>query len=141
MRACVDASSDELQNAVGLYPHLSCVEDVRPPETGLVMLRGRIGGDGTSFNVGEATVTRAVVKLADGALGFSYLIGRSKECARLAAIIDALGQNPEARLRLEREFVAVVGARKARERDARRRKTAATRVDFFTLVRGEDDGQ
>ena len=45
--------------------------ELRAPETGLVMLRGRIGGSGASFNVGEATVTRAAVQLASGEQGFA----------------------------------------------------------------------
>ena len=34
-------------------------ELLRGPETGLVTVRGRIGGGGAPFNTGEATVTRA----------------------------------------------------------------------------------
>ena len=37
--------------------------ELRAAETGLVMLRGRIGGDGDPFNLGEATVTRAAVQI------------------------------------------------------------------------------
>ena len=102
------------------------------------MLRGRMGGSGPPFNVGEATVTRAVVRLNTGAVGFSYLLGRSHRRARLAALVDALGQDPNWRARLETSLVAPVEARQAAA-DARvRADTAATRVDFFTLVRGED---
>jgi alpha-D-ribose 1-methylphosphonate 5-triphosphate synthase subunit PhnG len=102
------------------------------------MLRGRMGGSGPAFNIGEATVTRATVRLDTGTVGFSYLLGRSRRRARLAALVDALGQDPAWRERLERNLVAPVEARQAAT-DARvRADTAATRVDFFTLVRGED---
>ena len=122
MRTCAQATEAEL----------------RPVETGLVMLRGRMGGSGPAFNIGEATVTRATVRLDTGTVGFSYLLGRSHRRARLAALVDALGQDPAWREGLERNLVAPVEERQAAT-DARvRADTAATRVDFFTLVRGED---
>ncbi len=138
MKACALASADELANAVAQIADAAACEMVRQPEIGLVMLRGRIGGDGAPFNTGEATVTRAVVRLPTGEVGFSYLLGRSKTRARLAACIDALGQVPEHRAHFDTSFVAPVMQRVENERLARRAETAATRVQFFTLVRGED---
>lgn len=138
MQACALASADELATAIEQIADAAAYEIVRQPEIGLVMLRGRVGGDGAPFNVGEATVTRAVVRLATGELGFSYLLGRSKMRARLAAYIDALGQIPGQRAQFDASFVAPVMQRVESERLARRAETAATRVQFFTLVRGED---
>jgi alpha-D-ribose 1-methylphosphonate 5-triphosphate synthase subunit PhnG len=112
--------------------------ELRPAETGLVMVRGRIGGDGQPFNVGEATVTRAAVRLTSGEVGFSYLLGRDSERARLAAICDALWQNEAKRAAVEHYVLAPIRARAEAERARQREQTAATRVDFFTLVRGED---
>ncbi len=138
MRVCAEATEAELDQALAAFGNLPEVEDVRSPETGLVMLRGRIGGDGRGFNVGEATVTRAVVRLETGAVGFSYLLGRSVRRARLAAIVDALGQDARFRETLEASLVGPVKARRAMEIARTAEETAATRVDFFTLVRGED---
>jgi alpha-D-ribose 1-methylphosphonate 5-triphosphate synthase subunit PhnG len=112
--------------------------DVRPPETGLLMLRGRIGGDGAPFNVGEATVTRCAVQLPSGEIGFSYALGRDRDKARLAALCDALWQTNGHRVAVEHHILAPVRARLESEREIAARRTAATRVDFFTLVRGED---
>ena len=112
--------------------------ELRPVESGLVMLRGRIGGDGAPFNLGEATVTRAAVRTASGEVGFAYVLGRDHRKARLVALCDALWQNEQQRPALERHVLEPVRARLARERAERERDTAATRVDFFTLVRGED---
>lgn len=111
---------------------------LRGPETGLVTVRGRIGGGGTPFNFGEATVTRATVRLPDGSVGHSYALGRDREKARLAAIADALWQNPERRPEIEVRILAPLRDARAAADDLRRAETAATRVDFFTLVRGED---
>lgn len=112
--------------------------DVRRPETGLVMLRGRIGGDGAPFNVGEATVTRAAVRLASGgAVGSSYVLGRDADRARMAAVLDALWQQGHDEV-VERSVLSAVAARLEAETSEKAARTAATRVDFFTLVRGED---
>ena len=93
MRACAEASEAELEVALAQLGDLPAAEELRPPQTGLVMLRGRIGGSGPAFNVGEATVTRAALRLQSGAVGFSYLLGRSHRRARLAALVDAIGQD------------------------------------------------
>jgi alpha-D-ribose 1-methylphosphonate 5-triphosphate synthase subunit PhnG len=138
MRVCAQATEIELGVALdALHPRPEAF-DVRPPESGLVMLRGRIGGSGAPFNVGEATVTRAVVRLATGETGFSYLLGRSKTRARLAAISDGAGQNPGYRPSIERYLVHPVTSRLEIERRIACEEAAATRVEFFTLVRGED---
>ncbi len=112
--------------------------DLKPVETGLVMLRGRMGGDGAAFNVGEATVTRAVVELSSGERGYGHVLGRDANHARAAAVLDALWQS-SARPAVEMEVLRPIEARLAAERAKVRAETAATRVDFFTLVRGEDD--
>ena len=70
-------------------------EDLREPENGLVMVRGRIGGDGAPFNLGEATVSRAAVRLATGEVGFGYTLGRDRQKARMIALCDALVQSNE----------------------------------------------
>ena len=138
MKVCAHASAEEMQAAIsGVIPE-SGITVLRAPDVGMVMLRGRVGGNGAPFNLGEATVTRAAVKLDSGEIGYAYLLGRDLERARLAAIIDALGQRSADRARLERDFVAPVTARLAQAADLRRRRTAATRVNFFIMVRGED---
>jgi alpha-D-ribose 1-methylphosphonate 5-triphosphate synthase subunit PhnG len=138
MATLADARADEiaaLLAALGPPAHV----ELRPVETGLVMLQGRIGGDGAPFNFGEATVTRAAVRIASGEVGFSYVLGRDRDKARLAALCDALWQRETTRAALEREVLAPIRARLEAERTLRREEIAASRVDFFTLVRGEDD--
>ncbi|MHC1999226.1 phosphonate C-P lyase system protein PhnG [Methylobacterium sp. CM6241] len=131
------ATSGELRVAMAQAGIAAEAEDLRPIETGLVMVRGRIGGDGRAFNAGEATVTRAAVRLPSGETGFAYHLGRDRVRARLAAILDAHWQRPEARPALEAALEAIAGRRAEAVRQAAR-KTAATRVNFFTLARGED---
>lgn len=138
MSVCAHATEAELEAALAAVGPLPALSELRAPEIGLVMLRGRIGGDGAAFNLGEATVTRAAVRLESGVIGHSYLLGRERRRARLAAIVDALGQCEEFGPPLERHLMAPVSARVERERARRVGETNATRVEFFTLVRGED---
>lgn len=113
-------------------------EVLRGPETGLVTVRGRIGGGGDAFNVGEATVTRATVRTASGQVGHAYLLGRDSERARLAAIIDALLKDPATAADVEARVLGPLRTASETDRKRRAEETAATKVDFFTLVRGED---
>ncbi len=103
------------------------------------MLRGRAGGDGAPFNLGEATVTRAIVELPGGERGYSHVLGRDAERARLVAIFDALWQKPQQRRMVETCVLEPIIARLEAGRARRSAEIAATRVDFFTLKRGEDE--
>ncbi len=118
-----------------LGPDLPDHEVLKAPETGTVMVEGRAGGAGRRFNLGEATVTRCVVRLADGLMGFSYALGRDAGKARLAAILDARLQAQAADSALH-QAVRNMAARQGAARELASRKAAATKVDFFTLVRG-----
>ena len=138
MRVCADATEDELQAALGGLGELPSYRVLRAPETALVMLRGRIGGDGAPFNVGEATASRAAVRLASGETGIGYVLGRDREKAQLVAICDALVQSERYREAVEAHVVAPIRARVAAARRRKAEQTAATKVDFFTLARGED---
>ncbi|MGJ5010863.1 phosphonate C-P lyase system protein PhnG [Bradyrhizobium oligotrophicum] len=111
--------------------------DLRPAENGLVMLRGRIGGDGAPFNVGEATVSRAAVRLESGEVGFGYVLGRDADKARLIALCDAMIQSSSHVRSIETQVVAPLQAQMRASRAHRAEQAAATRVDFYTMVRGE----
>jgi alpha-D-ribose 1-methylphosphonate 5-triphosphate synthase subunit PhnG len=112
-------------------------EDLREPENGLVMVRGRVGGDGAPFNLGEATVSRAAVRLSTGEVGFGYTLGRDREKARLIALCDAMVQSVELAGAIEAQVVAPLRAAMIERRNRKAAEAAATRVDFYTLVRGE----
>jgi alpha-D-ribose 1-methylphosphonate 5-triphosphate synthase subunit PhnG len=132
---CKTSRLQELWNGLGLDPAYKLL---RGPESGLVMLRGRVGGTGEAFNVGEATVTRASVRLEDGSVGHAMALGRDAAKARLSAIIDALCQSRETAALIDAGMIAPMQEELDRDDEMRRQQTAATRVDFFTLVRGED---
>jgi alpha-D-ribose 1-methylphosphonate 5-triphosphate synthase subunit PhnG len=120
-------------NAIVVPAH----ENLREPENGLVMVRGRIGGDGAPFNLGEATVSRAAVRLSTGEVGFGYTLGRDRQKARMIALCDALIQSNEFAEAVEAEVIGPLRTQMISMRNRSAAETAATRVDFYTLVRGE----
>ena len=120
-----------------LAPDLPPHDLLRAPEIGAVMLEGRIGGTGGRFNLGEMTVTRCSVRLDCGTVGHSCVQGRDRDHARRAAVADALIQT-EAAPRIDGEILSMLRSEAAAKKTRRAEKAAATRVEFFTMVRGED---
>lgn len=113
-------------------------EWLRAPEAGMAMVKGRAGGDGAPFNLGEMTMTRCAVRLDDGTVGFGYVAGRHKRHAALSALCDALLQQPANRDRLLAELIAPLADAQSQRADDRSRRAASTKVDFFTMVRGDN---
>lgn len=131
------ASRPELEEALKRLGNQLEVEHIRPAEPGMVMLRGRIGGTGDAFNLGEATVTRCALRVGASAMGVGYTLGRDRRKAEVIAIFDALLQNPERQLQLEREVVGPLASRQTALRNAASRSASSSKVEFFTFVRGE----
>ncbi|MEQ9721583.1 phosphonate C-P lyase system protein PhnG [Yersinia alsatica] len=120
---------------------------IRAPEIGLNQLQARMGGTGRRFILGDMTITRAVIKLDDHAdvYGYSYIAGRNKPHAELCALLDALLQlstlgSKSAGLNelLLNTVIHPLAAAQQERRELRARAIATSKVDFFTLVRGED---
>lgn len=114
---------------------------LRKPEAGLVMVRARAGGSGGQFNLGEMTVTRCTVRVAarDGAAlsGTAYVAGRSLRKAQIAAIVDAMLQDPARHDAIHAAVIAPLQAERARTEQSLHARAASTKVEFFTMVRGE----
>lgn len=128
------APAHEVLSAWDRLENRPAYRTLRAPEIGLVMVRGRMGGTGDAFNLGEMTVTRAAVRLEAGASGIGYVAGRDRRHAEIAAAVDAMMQSPALRPAAEAILSPLEAAyRQRREADAR--KAAATKVDFFTMVR------
>ena len=136
MTVLAHSSAAEIAGHLGRLA-LPAHDILREPEDGLVMLRGRAGGDGTAFNLGEATVSRAAVRLASGEVGFGYTLGRDRDKARMIALCDALVQSDEFAGAVEAAVIAPLRAAMVARRQQKAAETAATRVDFYTMVRGE----
>lgn len=128
-----------IENRLRTLPSFAWPEfkHVRGPETGMVMTQARAGGTGARFSAGEMTVTRCSVALNDGTIGHAYIAGRDHRHAELAAVLDGALQTSAADELIAHIIDPLAAAQKER-RDRRSREAAATKVDFFTMVRGED---
>ena len=127
---------------------------LRRPETGLMMVQGRAGGTGERFNLGEVTVTRCALRLAvahddgpaglapdDTPVGVAYVLGRNHRQAQMAAVADALLQDPAQRPELELTLLEPVRAHLLRQQTQRHQRAQTTKVDFLTVAREASDGE
>lgn len=135
-----------LEPALGHYldrPTSTAVHWLRRPEVGLMMVQGRAGGTGERFNLGEVTVTRCALRLQEpaGALaGVAWVLGRNQRHCMLAAVADALLQDPARQAQLDAELLEPVRQHLRELAHARSDRAQSTRVDFFTLARESDGG-
>lgn len=130
------ANRAELEAYIAALRPLPVHETVRPAEAGMVMLRARVGGTGDAFNLGEASLVRCAIRVGR-ALGVGYALGRDKRKAELIALLDALLQDEEHTAKLMQDVVEPLARRQQAERDAQSSAAATSKVDFFTMVRGE----
>ena len=124
----------DLETLRRLCPVLPAHTRLRGPEIGMTMLRGRAGGTGSRFNLGEMTVTRCTIRNSTGLVGHAYIAGRNPDLAELAAQLDAALQDPTLRPALDATIIAPLEAAQAATRAEKSRRAAATRVDFFTMA-------
>ena len=101
------------------------------------MVRARTSEAGRVFNLGEMTVTRCAVRLVGGQVGVGYVAGRSKRHAALVALFDGLLQDETRHDEVHASVILPLSATRARQRAAEASRTADTKVEFFTMVRGE----
>ena len=130
MSVLARADADELGARLRALPSYRVL---RGPEAGLVMVRGRTGGGGAPFNLGEMTVTRCTVRTEAGFVGHAYVAGRNERQAELAALADALLQDPLRQAALLADLIEPLAAAQQSRRDAIAAKAAATRVQFFAM--------
>ena len=106
---------------------------IRGPEGGLVMVRGRAGGGGSAFNLGEMTVTRCTIRTETGFIGHAYVAGREERRAELAALVDALMQDNDRNTEIETRVITPLEKQQTQRQANRAAKAAATRVQFFAM--------
>lgn len=141
MATLAKADLPQLEQQVSSFSDLPNYGFLRHPEIGLTMVQGRTGGTGHPFYLGEMTVTRCVVKLEipdldEPIAGFSYVAGRSQRHAELAALCDALLQHPAWHDRIQAQVILPLQVIAQQQQAQQQRQAEATRVNFFTLVRG-----
>ncbi len=135
----------------GLADHTQITPQwLRRPETGLMMVQGRVGGAGEKFNLGEMTVTRCALRLGaastsdpalkDNPVGVAYVMGRNHRHAQLAAVADALLQTPAEWPVLEQRLLAPLRAHVQAGQTRRHAQAQTTKVDFLTVAREASGG-
>ncbi len=141
MAVLARAGAEEISACLTDCPPLPVYRRLRGPEAGLVMVQGRQGGGGSAFNLGEMTVTRCTVRTECGWTGHAYVAGRDARQAELAAVLDALLQDPERSTLLSERVIDPLATAQRARKDQTARKAAATKVQFFTLatMRTSDD--
>ncbi len=110
---------------------------VRAPEIGMAMVKGKTAGEGQVFNLGEVTVTRCVVRIEGGTMGFGYVVGRNQDQALLIALADAYLQGADQAM-WQKTLLEPLNTSLQKRLKAQENKVQTTKVDFFTMVRGED---
>jgi alpha-D-ribose 1-methylphosphonate 5-triphosphate synthase subunit PhnG len=131
------ASVAQLEAALPHNGTLAPITKVRPAEVGMVMLRGRVGGTGNPFNLGEASVARCAVRVGEGPLGVGYVLGRDKRHAEMVAIFDALLQDPVHHAAMHDKLISSLAQSQSQARALQHDAVAQSKVEFFIFVRGE----
>jgi alpha-D-ribose 1-methylphosphonate 5-triphosphate synthase subunit PhnG len=130
MAVLARADAEAVQARLGDVPRYTVL---RGPEAGLVMVRGRTGGGGAPFNLGEMTATRCTVRTDTGLVGHAYVAGRNERLAELAALADALLQDPSQQRALLRQVIEPLTELQEARRAEIAAKASATRVQFFAM--------
>ncbi|ASC66069.1 phosphonate C-P lyase system protein PhnG [Achromobacter denitrificans] len=138
MRVLALADPGALDGAFSALADVPAHRTLRPAQTGMAMVRARSGGTGARFNLGEMTVTRCAVTMGEGVVGLAYVQGRSLRHAEQAAVADALLQLPEWHETVQSQLIAPLARQHAEKVERQARVAAQTKVEFFTMVRGED---
>jgi len=158
MRVLALSSTRELETAIQALGDLPAHRWLRKPETGMTMVQGRSGGTGARFNLGEMTITRCALTLSPTAsspashtassgvsptadrdrVGIAYVQGRSARHAQYAAVADALLQSPAWHDHVARLVLAPLQVARRTRLAQHAEALAQTRVDFFTMDRGEN---
>jgi alpha-D-ribose 1-methylphosphonate 5-triphosphate synthase subunit PhnG len=133
MAVLARASGEEIAKCLAARAPLPTYTRLRGPEAGLVMVRGRVGGGGGAFNLGEMTVTRCTVRTESGLIGHAYIAGRDARQAELAALVDAMLQDPQSAPALQADVIRPLASVQQQQRDDIAAKAAATQVQFFAM--------
>lgn len=138
MAILAEARTEDLDTFWNKLRYQPKYRHLKPPEMGMIMLRGRTGGTGLKFNFGEVTITRCTVQLEEGTVGLAYVLGRNPRHAELAALFDALLQDHHWHTSLMEELIRPIASSIEERKNKIARKVVATKVEFFTMVRGEE---
>jgi alpha-D-ribose 1-methylphosphonate 5-triphosphate synthase subunit PhnG len=127
------ASGAEIEQSLRAAPALPGFTRLRGPESGMSMVRGRAGGGGAPFNLGEMTLSRCSIRDEAGRVGHGYAAGRDHAQVELIARLDAVLQERALYAAYHAAVLAPLAAAQAARRAEIEEKAAATGVKFFTM--------
>jgi alpha-D-ribose 1-methylphosphonate 5-triphosphate synthase subunit PhnG len=133
MSVLARSPSGHIETFLREYGQIPPYKLIRGPEVGLMMVRGRVGGTGAAFNLGEMTVTRCTVRTESGHLGHAYVAGRHERRAELAALVDAFMQDDVRAPAVRATVIDPLASMQSDIRAERSRRAAATQVQFFAM--------
>lgn len=110
---------------------------LREPEIGLAQIRGKMANKGDVFNVGDTTITRASVQFKNDVVGHCYTMGRNLDKALTCAVIDGVLQHDQHNQVVMDAVIAPLQQAFIEKRKHRKQEIETSKVDFFTLVRGD----
>ena len=128
------ASREQLSQLLENAPPLPDFERLRGPECGMAMIRGRMGGSGAPFNLGEMTLTRCSVRDDSGRVGHGYAAGHDLEQVELIARLDAVLQDETLFDAYDRAVLKPLAQAQTVRRAETEARAKATEVKFFTLA-------
>lgn len=130
-------STADLERSWGALEVKPSYVAARNPQIGMMMGEARAGGTGGRFNLGHISVSRAVMRLDSGEVGVGYCLGHNERKAALIALFDALLQTSRHDEILQ-TLIEPQRREQQADRETRSRKAASSKVDFFTMVRGDN---
>lgn len=128
------ASRERLLQLLDSAPKLPGFERLREPECGMAMIRGRMGGNGAPFNLGEMTITRCSIRDEAGRVGHGYAAGHDLEQVELVARLDAVLQDEALFGAYDQAVLQPLAQAQAARRLETEARAKATEVKFFTLA-------
>ena len=103
----------------------------------MIMVRAKADGSKKRFNLGEVIVSRCVLEVNQKYLGVSWVLGSNLKHVELAALFDGLMQDPEYHGKLNLSLLQALKEKQKKKDDIIVKDAADTKVEFFTLKRGE----
>lgn len=131
------ADPKDLEAAKKEYAQGVKITHVVTPETGMIMVQAKADGSNGRFNLGEVTVSRCVLEVKKTYMGTAWVMGSDLRHAELAALFDALLQDPATHDPLANTLIKKLKIKQTAKNERMAQDAADTRVEFFTLKRGE----
>jgi len=110
---------------------------ITKPETGMIMVRARADNKKSGFCLGEISVTKCILKIEKKIMGYAMVMGSDHDHAKNAALFDGLLQIPEYSSKLMQTLIPELKKISRNEKKKQAKQNQDTKVEFFTMKRGE----